>query len=103
MTSPEGALDGLRVVELADELGMFAGKISGRSGTAVMTYSGKVDDKGDARAHWVLDQGSDGLARIDGQGTFEGRQLKSAPQGCTDPTTQSAFAGTYKGNLQFTK
>jgi hypothetical protein len=66
-----------------------------------MTYSGRVDSKGHAVAHWVLDQGTEGLARFDGQGTFEGQQLKPAPVGCTDPKSQSAFSGTYTGDLQF--
>jgi hypothetical protein len=81
--------------------GVFTGEVNGRAGTAVMTYSGTVDAKGAAVAHWVLDQGTDGLARLDGQGTFEGRQLKPPPQGCSDPQRESAFGGTYKGGLQF--
>jgi hypothetical protein len=81
--------------------GTFSGEVNGRSGTAVMTYSGTVDAKGAATAHWVLDQGTDALARLDGQGTFEGRQLKPAPAGCTNPKSQSAFSGTYTGSLQF--
>jgi hypothetical protein len=81
--------------------GVFTGEVSGRAGTAVMTYSGTVDKDGHAVAHWVLDQGTDALARIDGQGTFEGKQIEQRPDGCTDPTTQSAFAGTYSGTVQF--
>jgi hypothetical protein len=81
--------------------GTFSGEANGRSGTAVMTYSGTVDPKGHAVAHWVLDQGTDGLARFDGQGTFEGKQLKPAPAGCTDRKAQSAFSGTYTGSLLF--
>jgi len=81
--------------------GLFTGDVNGRRGTAVMTCSGTVDAKGAAVAHWVLDKGTDNLARIDGQGTFQGKQLRPAPAGCTDPTSQSAFGGTYSGRVQF--
>jgi hypothetical protein len=81
--------------------GTFSGEVNGRSGTAVMTYSGTVDAKGAATAHWVLDQGTDALARLDGQGTFEGKPLKPAPAGCTDSKSPSAFSGTYTGSLRF--
>ncbi len=80
--------------------GTFSGEVNGRSGTAVMTYAGTVDAKGDATAHWVLDQGTDGLARVDGHGTFEGKQVKPAPPGCSDRQSQSAFSGTYAGTVQ---
>lgn len=79
--------------------GLFTGQVNGRSGTAVMTYSGTLDAKGAALAHWVLDKGTDDLARIDGQGTFQGKQLRSAPAGCTE--SQSAFSGDYSGRVQF--
>ena len=81
--------------------GVFTGEITGRAGTAVMTYSGTLDKDGHAVAHWVLDQGTDALARIDGQGTFEGRQTEQRPDGCGNTESQSAFAGTYKGTVQF--
>ena len=81
--------------------GVFTGNVSERAGTAVMTYSGTIDKDGHAVAHWVLDQGTDALARIDGQGTFEGRQTEQRPSGCADAESQSAFAGTYKGTVQF--
>jgi hypothetical protein len=81
--------------------GVFHGEVNGRAGTAVMTYSGTIDKEGNAVAHWVLDQGTDDLARIDGNGTFEGRQIERRPERCTDPKTQSAFAGTYSGTVQF--
>jgi hypothetical protein len=79
--------------------GLFTGEVNGRSGTAVMTYSGTLDAKGAAVAHWVLDKGTDDLARIDGQGTFQGKQLRFAPAGCTE--SQSAFSGAYSGRVQF--
>jgi hypothetical protein len=81
--------------------GVFSGELNGRRGTAVMTYSGTIDKEGTAVAHWVLDQGTDDLARVDGEGTFEGKQIERRPEGCNDTRTQSAFAGTYAGTVQF--
>jgi hypothetical protein len=80
--------------------GTFNGEINKHSGTAVMTYSGVVDSKGIAVAHWVLDQGTDDLRKVDGHGTFEGKELKSASPGCTDLTSQSGWGGTYNGTVE---
>lgn len=79
--------------------GSFTGEINKRSGTAVMTYSGTVDVKGAAIAHWVLDQGTDRLVKVDGHGTFEGKEIKPAPADCADARTQSAWSGTYSGTI----
>jgi hypothetical protein len=81
--------------------GTFSGQVNGRSGTAILTFSGALDAKGKMTAHWVLDKGTDDLARIDGQGTFEGKQAHSAPNECSDSQSQSAWSGTYSGALQF--
>ena len=81
--------------------GVFTGEVNGRSGTAIMTYSGTVDVKGFGIAHWVLDHGTDELAGVDGLGTFTSKQMQSPPAGCTDTKTQSAFTGTYTGTVQF--
>ena len=81
--------------------GTFNGEVNGRSGTAVMTYAGTVDAKGVGRAHWVLDQGTDGLIRIDGRGTFEGKETKQRPADCNDPQSQSAWSGSYTGTVEF--
>jgi hypothetical protein len=86
-----------------DGSGVFSGQINGRSGTALMTYSGAVDRKGDATAHWVLDHGTEELARVDGHGTFQGKQIKSPPAdlACTG-NSQSVFSGTYAGTVMLT-
>ena len=81
--------------------GSFNGEVNGRSGTAVMTYTGTVDAKGIGRAHWVLDQGTDGLVRIDGRGTFEGKESKQRAADCSDPKSQSAWSGSYAGTVEF--
>lgn len=81
--------------------GTFTGQVNGRSGTAILTYSGALDTKGKMTAHWVLDKGTDDLARIDGQGTFEGKQTHPAPNECSDAESQSAWSGTYSGTVQF--
>lgn len=81
--------------------GAFTGQVNGRSGTAIFTFSGALDAKGKMTAHWVLDKGTDDLARIDGQGTFEGKQVRPAPNECSDSQSQSAWSGTYSGTVQF--
>ena len=88
--------------------GTFGGQISGRAGTAIITYSGTVDRNGIAVANWVLDKGTDDLARIDGQGTFHGKQAAGdalPPElNCRDRgRMQSVWAGTYDGTLQFSR
>ncbi len=70
-------------------------------GTAIFTYSGALDTSGRMTAHWVLDKGTDDLARIDGQGTFEGKQVHPAPNDCGDSESQSAWSGAYSGTIQF--
>lgn len=81
--------------------GTFSGEINGHAGTAVMTYSGAVDPKGHGAGHWILDQGTDGLATVDGHGTFEGKELKPPPADCAAANSQSAWSGSYKGNIEF--
>ena len=81
--------------------GTFSGQVNGRSGTAIFTYSGALDATGRMTAHWVLDKGTDDLARIDGLGTFEGKQVHPAPNECGDSESQSAWGGAYTGTVQF--
>ncbi len=81
--------------------GTFSGKVNGRSGTAILTYSGTLDASGKMTAHWVLDKGTDDLARIDGQGSLEGKQAHPAPNECGESDSQSAWGGTYSGKVQF--
>jgi hypothetical protein len=81
--------------------GTFSGQVNGRSGTAILTYSGALDAKGGMTANWVLDKGTEDLARIDGQGTFEGKQMHPVPNECGDSQSQSAWSGAYSGTVQF--
>jgi Protein of unknown function (DUF3224) len=81
--------------------GTFSGQVNGRSGTAIFTYSGALDANGKMTANWVLDKGTDDLARIDGQGTFEGKRTHPAPNECGDSESESAWNGTYSGTVQF--
>jgi hypothetical protein len=81
--------------------GTFSGQVNGRSGTAIFTYSGALDANGKMTANWVLDKGTDDLARIDGQGTLEGKQARPAPNECADSESQSAWSGTYSGTVRF--
>jgi hypothetical protein len=81
--------------------GTFSGQVNGRSGTAILTYSGALDAKGRMTGNWVLDKGTDDLARIDGQGTLEGKQARPAPNECADSELQSAWSGTYSGTVRF--
>ena len=81
--------------------GTFSGQVNGKSGTAILTYSGALDAKGRLTGNWVLDKGTDDLARIDGQGTLEGKQVQPAPNECADSDSQSAWSGTYAGTVQF--
>ena len=81
--------------------GVFTGEVNGRAGTAVLTYSGTIDKEGRAVAHWVLDQGTDDLARVDGHGTFEGKLVERGLEGCPNNRTQSALAGSYSGTVNF--
>ena len=79
--------------------GTFTGEINGHAGTAVLTHSGTVDSKGVAVAHWILDHGTDDLARVDGQGTWEGTRTRPAPAECRELRSQSAWSGNYVGTV----
>jgi hypothetical protein len=83
--------------------GMFTGEINGRSGTAIITYSGIVDQKGMMTAHWVLDKGTDDLSQVDGQGILQGKQTHDRQGECGDSESQSAWAGSYVATVQFPK
>lgn len=81
--------------------GTFSGEINGKAGTAIVTQSGTIDGKGLITAHWVIDQGTDDLARIDGQGTFEGKRIQPGTAECSDSNSQSQRSGTYVGTVRF--
>ena len=65
-----------------------------------MTYTGTINGQGVAVADWVLDHGTDELARIDGHGRSEGKRAKAGGD-CSDSATQSAWGGKYTGEIDF--
>jgi hypothetical protein len=86
--------------------GVFSGQINGRSGTAVIIYSGRIDANGAAMAQWVIDKGTDELTRIDGQGAFEAKQMPvamSTDLECAGATSHSVWTGKYAGTLNFSR
>jgi hypothetical protein len=50
--------------------GVFSGTVNGRSGTCVTSLEVSVTRNGDV-THWVVDQGTGGLAGLHGQGTTQ--------------------------------
>ena len=74
--------------------GTFTGTVSGRSGTAVMSYEGTAFTL-TATANWVVEQGTGDLSTLRGRGTFQGHETGPI-QACDD-----TFAGTYTGQIQF--
>ncbi len=80
--------------------GLFSGKINGRSGTVLMTHTGTVNRDGLAVADWILDHGTDELARIDGHGRSEGKRTEKA-EACSDSTSQTGWSGKYSGAIDF--
>ena len=75
--------------------GVFAGSVGGHIGSAVMRYTGTAAASGAGLAHWVMSNGSGGLAPVHAQGTFEGTALDPTPQ-CDIP-----YGGTYSGQIHF--
>ncbi len=80
--------------------GTFTGKINGRSGTVVLTHTGTVTKEGVTVADWILDHGTEELARIDGHGKSEGKRSDKSPD-CGDATSQTAWSGKYVGEIEF--
>jgi Protein of unknown function (DUF3224) len=84
--------------------GTFDGTVEGRSGTIVMSYEGTYDPQTNvATAHWVLAQGTDGLANLHGQGSWSGTFIDPVETPCTgDPSgCEGMFGATYGGTLNF--
>ena len=84
--------------------GTFDGTVEGRSGTIVMSYEGTYDPQTNvATAHWVLAQGTDGLANLHGQGSWSGTFIEPVETPCTgDPSgCEGMFGATYGGTLNF--
>src|SRR5437667_11678801 len=60
--------------------GVFSGTVNGRSGTCVFSLEVSITRNGDV-THWVVDQGTGGLAGLHGQGTFPVDAIENGP-GC---------------------
>jgi uncharacterized protein DUF3224 len=75
--------------------GVFTGSVGQQTGSAQMRYAGTASASGAALAHWEMSNGSGDLARVHGQGTFEGTALDPTPQ-CAIP-----YGGTYAGEIHF--
>lgn len=75
-------------------VGVFTGSADQHSGSAVMSYAGTFPSSGPFKAQWTIDNGSDGLQNVHGQGTFGGTSA-TATKDCAAP-----YAGTYSGQIQ---
>jgi hypothetical protein len=75
--------------------GVFTGSVGQQTGSAQMRYTGTASASGVGLAHWEMYNGSGGLARVHGQGTFEATGLEPTPQ-CAIP-----YGGTYSGQIHF--
>ena len=90
--------------------GVFSGTVNGRSGTTVFSLEVSVTRNGDV-SHWVVDQGTGGLAGLHGQGTTQEvseRGPGCPPSGfdCTDcppatGTCDDSFDLNYTGQIDF--
>lgn len=75
--------------------GMFTGTVDGKNGTFRMNYVGQIGSDDSYTAHWFIHEGTGDLARLLGEGTFDG-MAKAASGGCVN-----SFEGTYDGHLVF--
>ena len=90
--------------------GVFSGTVNGRSGTMVFSYQVSATRNGDV-THWVVDQGTGGLAGLSGQGTFQndiehGPGCPGSGFDCTDcppatGTCDDSFTLDYTGQIDF--
>ncbi len=88
--------------------GVFSGTVNGRSGTCVISVEVNVPHT----SHWVVDQGTGGLAGLHGQGTFQGDAIEHGPGcpvsgfDCSDcppatGTCDDSFDLTWTGQIDF--
>ena len=78
--------------------GLFTGSINGRSGTLLITYSGRATG-GHEILHIAGERGTDDLAGAHLQGTAEGDVGGEPPPGCGPPSIGGH--GTYDGQVVF--
>ena len=86
--------------------GTFTGAVDGEWGLAAYHYEGTVDADGVGSANWFLDKGTDGLAKLRGNGTFSGTGIELQLTRFTpaDPTVCDGgmYGGDYQGTLRYT-
>jgi Protein of unknown function (DUF3224) len=86
--------------------GTFTGAVDGRAGRAAYRYDGTVDAQGVGAATWSLDHGTDGLAKLRGNGTFSGTGISPQTTRFTpaDPSVCDGgmYGGAYQGTLKYT-
>ena len=92
--------------------GVFSGTVNGRSGTMVFSYQVSATRNGDV-THWVVDEGTGGLAGLSGQGTFQndiehGPGCPGSGFDCTDcppatGTCDDSFTLDYTGQIDFAR
>ena len=90
--------------------GVFSGTVNGRSGTCVFSLEVSISRNGTV-THWVVDQGTGGLAGLHGQGTTQevsenGPGCPVSGFDCTDcpPATgacDDSFVLNYTGQIDF--
>jgi hypothetical protein len=77
--------------------GVFTGSVNGRSGAMIFSYRVTFPPNGREVTHWVVDQGTDDLAGIHGQGTTPSAEER----GPTDDCPWDTFVVEYAGQIQF--
>ena len=90
--------------------GVFSGTVNGLSGTCVFSLEVSITPNGDV-THWVVDQGTGGLAGLHGQGTTQevsenGPGCPVSGFDCTDcppatGTCDDSFDLNYTGQIDF--
>jgi hypothetical protein len=90
--------------------GVFSGTVNGQSGAMVFSYEVSISRNGEV-SHWVVDQGTGGLAGLHGQGTTQevsenGPGCPGSGFDCTDcppatGTCDDSFNLNYTGQIDF--
>jgi Protein of unknown function (DUF3224) len=90
--------------------GFFSGTVNGRSGTVAFNLHVTISLNGET-SHWVVEQGTGGLAALHGQGTTQevsehGPGCPVSGFDCTDcppatGTCDDSFDLTYSGQIEF--
>jgi hypothetical protein len=89
--------------------GVFTGSVSGKSGTAVLTYIGVAGTASPFPAgspgtsvNWVADQGTGGLAGLHGEGPQQNAvEYGDTGGGCENGGCDDSFTLDYAGQIQF--